>query len=109
MSDYRLKRDTVDEVLALRTEIERLRSICKDHDARYDKKVNELEDEIERLHTHVIHRDKEIARLDALAVAQRVDIKRLRAIESAARLLVADVRERHPEQELYCPFMQALD
>ena len=39
----------------------------------------------------------------------RTEIERLRAIERAARLLIADVRERHPEQELYCPFMRALD
>lgn len=45
----------------------------------------------------------------ALITRQQEEIERLRHVDFLARALIADVRNRHPGEELQCPFMIALD
>jgi hypothetical protein len=84
------------------TEIERLQEQVRNRDYALDKVQEKHEAEIERLQADVSWWENQFG-------DTQTEVERLRAVESAARLLVADVRNRHPEQELYCPFMRALD
>ena len=50
--------------------------------------------------------DDDLDRVEQAAWCGLVGNERLKA---AATALIADVRRRHPGEELHCPYMQALD
>lgn len=78
--------------------VEAIEAVIRKATVLWDENVYISDEEIEALSSAA-----------ALITRQREEIERLKHVDVLARALIADVRTRHPGEELQCPFMVALN